>query len=314
MKFLCIGMMVCDYIITQIPMEIMSINGAVIRDLKITGGGDALNVAVALSQLGEQVAIVGRIADDLPGKYLLEYCEGNNVGVNGVVTDKNFKTATTFAIVDPTGERHFLIENKIYETYTDKIAPLSAIAGNDIIYIGSALTFPQMDQGGIAKIFSHAKSLGKITAMDAAIHGQTYNKNLLRSLRPALETTDIFLPSLAEMIVLTNQRNPYKIADCFKEFGIKTLVIKLGKDGCYVTDFNMEKIIQAVPVPHVIDTTGAGDTFVAGFLCGWAHGYNPFDCAKIGNIAASYSIQQIGSGIGLPTFTDLAKSLISESY
>ena len=116
------------------------------------------------------------------------------------------------------------------------------------------------------------------------------------------------------MIVLTNQRNPYKIADCFKEFGIKTLVIKLGKDGCYVTDFNMEKIIQAVPVPHVIDTTGAGDTFVAGFLCGWAHGYNPFDCAKIGNIAASYSIQQIGSGIGLPTFTDLAKSLISESY
>lgn len=302
MKFLCFGMVVCDYLIAGIPSDIMSRNGAPIRDMRLSGGGDALNVAVGLTRLGQQAVICGRIAADPTGAYLVRFCEESGISPEFLVRDGEFPSATSFALIDPSGERHFLFENRIYANYSAEMVNERMIESVDGVYFGSLLTFPKLDDGRLAEIFSQAKSAGKLTAMDAALHGQKFEPGRMKSLRVILEATDIFFPSIAEMEIYTGIRNPYKIAESVRDSGLKVFGIKLGEAGCYVTDFSDEKIIPAVPVPNVVDTTGAGDSFFAGFLSGWANGYNPFECAEIGNIVAAYAIQKLGSTVGIPSF------------
>ena len=170
------------------------------------------------------------------------------------------------------------------------------------VYFGSALTFPSLDQGGIAKLFARAKALGKTTAMDAALHGQKYDPRRLDAFRPALEATDIFFPSLAEIEVFTDTQNPYKAAEIFRDTGVKILGIKLGNKGAYVTDFSEERIVPPRKSGNVVDTTGAGDAFFAGFLSARMNGFSPFESVEIGNITASRAIEAIESlRYGIPT-------------
>ncbi len=309
MNFLCFGMVVCDYLISGIPTDIMSRNGASIQGLKLSGGGDALNVAVGLTRLGQQASVCGRIANDPTGAFLIKFCEENNISPDYLIRDDEFPSATSFALIDPSGERHFLFENRIYANYSAEMVREQMIESVDGVYFGSLLTFPKLDDGGLAEIFRRVKSAGKLTAMDAAIHGQKFEPDRMKSLRAVLEATDIFFPSIAEMEIYTGIRNPYKIAESIRGSGLKVFGIKLGKAGCYVTDFSDERIIPAVPVPNVVDTTGAGDSFFAGFLSGWANGYDPFECAEIGNIVASYAVQKLGSTIGIPSFDRVVADL-----
>ena len=300
MKFLCFGMVVCDYLFTGIPTDIMSRNGAAIQNTRITGGGDALNVAIGLTRLGQQAVICGRIGNDPTGAFLTQFCHDNGVEPN-LIQDDQYPSATSYALIDPSGERHFLFENRVYANYSAEMIQDAMLDSVDAVYFGSLLTFPQLDNGGLAKIFQTAKSMGKVTAMDAAVHGQKYEPHHIKSLCEILEHTDIFFPSLAEVEIYTGLQNPYDAAEILRNSGLKIFGVKLGEAGCYVTDFSEEKMIPSIPVPNVVDTTGAGDSFFAGFLSGWANGFNAFDCGKIGSIVASYAIQEIGSTAGIPT-------------
>ena len=302
MKFLCFGMAVCDYILSGVPADILSINGASISGLNVSAGGDALNVAIGVTRLGNQAAIVGRVGRDASAEFLRERCRTEGVDGSGLVTDKDYPTSTSFVLLDRAGERHFLFENRIYANYSEEMVLEKWLRDADCVYFGSVLTFPSLDQGGIAKLFARAKSLGKTTAMDAALHGQKYDSQRLDAFRPALEATDIFFPSLAEIEVFTDSRNPFKIAEIFRDTGVKILGIKLGEAGAYVTDFSEERIIPPRKTGNVVDTTGAGDAFFAGFLSAWMNGFSPFESVEIGNITASNAIQAVGATAGIPTF------------
>jgi ribokinase len=74
----------------------------------------------------------------------------------------------------------------------------------------------------------------------------------------------------------------------------------LGKKGCYVTDGKEKFLIDAYKV-KVVDTTGAGDAYCAGFLYGLLMEKDLYTCGKLGNLIASYKIQKKGSRKGLPT-------------
>ncbi len=302
MKFLCFGMAVCDYILSGVPTDILSINGASVSGLNVRAGGDALNVAIGVTRLGNQAAIVGRVGRDASAEFLRERCRTEGVDGSGLVTDKDYPTSTSFVLLDRSGERHFLFENRIYANYSEEMVLEKWLRDADCVYFGSALTFPSLDQGGIAKLFARAKKLGKTTAMDAALHGQKYDPRRLDAFRPALEATDIFFPSLAEIEVFTDTQNPYKAAEIFRDTGVKILGIKLGNKGAYVTDFSEERIVPPRKSGNVVDTTGAGDAFFAGFLSARMNGFSPFESVEIGNITASRAIEAIGATAGIPSF------------
>jgi len=103
---------------------------------------------------------------------------------------------------------------------------------------------------------------------------------------------------------LTGIKNYKTGANCLIEQGVQVLAVKLGSKGCYVTDGKESHLVAPFKV-NVVDTTGAGDAFDAGFLFGLLSGKNLNDCGRIGNFVASRCIMKMGARTSLPRLGDL---------
>ncbi|MBI3579982.1 MAG: carbohydrate kinase family protein, partial [Ignavibacteriales bacterium] len=122
-----------------------------------------------------------------------------------------------------------------------------------------------------------------------------------------LPYVDYFIPSLEEAIRLTGKKQPEEIIQVFRQAGAPKVVgVKLGKEGCYISTMYEGRYIKSMRVNKVIDTTGAGDAFVAGFLAGILKGYNPFESARIGNAVAADCITAIGASTAVKGFQNYA--------
>jgi ribokinase len=112
------------------------------------------------------------------------------------------------------------------------------------------------------------------------------------------------MPNVIELELLTGKDDYCKGADLMVGRGIRIVAVKLGDEGCYVTDGRERHFIDPFEV-EVVDTTGAGDAFCAGFLYGLVKDKNLFECGKLGNFVASRSVMKMGARTGLPFVKDL---------
>lgn len=302
MKVLCIGMMVCDHLISVVPDNILELDSVSINRPLLSCGGDALNVAVGLAKLKQDVSITGRIADDANGRFILSECKKYGVDVSGVLFEQDSGTAVSYALIDTAGERHFLSEKSIFEKLSGNDVKDEAIMQSDIVYIGSAMAMRLMDKEGIADIFTRAHQNNKITVLDAAINLEDEKRDWLKYLGPAFSHTDIFLPSIDEASEITGESEPERIASCFEQFPMKAFGIKLGARGCFITDFDKTGYIQPPQGLPVADTTGAGDSFVAGYICGLIKGWDTFKCAEFATAVAARNVGYIGGTAGIADF------------
>jgi len=128
--------------------------------------------------------------------------------------------------------------------------------------------------------------------------GIIYAQRGIDELKPILTHVDILLLNKTEIEELTglNYRDG---ASELISMGISVVVVKLGEDGCYITDGSKEIAVPSFKV-EVVDTTGAGDAFNAGFLYGFLKGKDLEECGRLGNLVASRCIQKLGARAGLP--------------
>lgn len=304
MRILCIGMMVCDTLLSPVPFDILKLDSVSIDKPSVCCGGDALNVAIGLAKLDNSVSIIGRIADDGNGRFILNECKKYDVDTSGVIYDEEYGTAVSYALIDKNGERHFLSEKSIFGRLSGQDIPEEAIDEADIVYIGSAMALREMDAGGIYNVFSRAHARGKLTAMDAAINMEDPDKDWLEYLSPAFMETDVFFPSLDEAVKITGEREPEKIAEYFRPFRMKIFGIKLGAHGCFVTDFKENRFIECPKDMPVVDTTGAGDSFMAGLLSALARGFDTFSAAQFAGCVATKNVGAKGGTAGIPNFEE----------
>ena len=311
MKVLCVGMMVCDILLSPVPDDIMMKDSARINTPVLSSGGDALNVAISLSKLGMDVSITGRVGADPNGYFLLSECRKFGVDVSNVVTDSQCNTAVTYVLIGSQAERHFLTENEIFKKLSFEDIAQQKIEKADYVYFGSAMGMAAMDAGGTARLFQLAHSLGKKTFMDATINSEITEVDWLNRLSPQLKETDVFFPSYTEAKLISGKEEPHEIAESFKDFGMQAFGIKLGQQGCYVTDFQVEKIIPGVKGLPVVDTTGAGDSFMAGLMCAVSHDYDLYESIRFANVVAAMNIGAIGGTAGVPDFNTALEFLRS---
>jgi ribokinase len=112
------------------------------------------------------------------------------------------------------------------------------------------------------------------------------------------------MPNALELTLLTGEIDYCKGADFMVGRGIKIVAVKLGGDGCYVTDGRERHLIKPFKV-DVVDTTGAGDAFCAGFLYGLVNDKSLLECGTLGNFVASRCVMKMGAREGLPVAEDL---------
>jgi ribokinase len=134
--------------------------------------------------------------------------------------------------------------------------------------------------------------------------GAIYARLGLDKLDKIVRRAFVIIPNSGELELLTGETDYCRGADLLLQKGIRMVAVKLGSKGCYVTDGRETHLIEPFKV-KVVDTTGAGDAFCAGFLYGLIHDKTLEECGRIGNFVASRCIMKIGARTGLPYKKDL---------
>ena len=152
-----------------------------------------------------------------------------------------------------------------------------------------------------------ARQLSLVTSMDTAYNPQVDSRALIE---PCLPHLDILIPSVEEARAITGQSDAAAMLDWFAPWPIRTLGVKLGDGGCLIREQGETNHYPAYQV-NVVDGSGAGDAFMAGFLYGCLHGWDTPRAARFANATAAHCIQAIGCSAGVPSADQVTRFLES---
>jgi ribokinase len=270
----------------------------VIEDYAEACGGSAANTAVGLARLGCKVGFIGKVGCDREGDLLIQdFCkEGINTG--GVVRAEQGKSGSVLGFVDKKGARALYINSGVNDTITIDEVNARYASQAQFLHLTSFV--------GDESFQTQKKLLDAIpnSTQISFDPGALYARKGFASLEPIIRKTYVLMPNAIELTFLTGEIDYCKGADLMVGRGVKIVAVKLGGDGCYVTDGRERHRIEPFKV-KVVDTTGAGDAFCAGFLYGLVNGKSLFECGRLGNFVASRCVMKMGARAGLPLAKDL---------
>lgn len=264
-------------------------------------GGSAANAAVGLARLGCMVGFVGKVADDREGKMLVEEFRRESVDTVGIAVAKQGRSGTVMGFVDERGERALYIDSGV----NDEVE-----FGEDNRRYAFQAVFLHLTSFVGEKSFETQKRIVEVLPGNVKVSfdpGALYARKGLAALEPIVERTFVLMPNAGELELLSGMADYRKGAEAMLRKGVKVVAVKLGSRGCYVTDGKQSCHVEAFKV-NVVDTTGAGDSFCAGFLYGLIRGKSLEECGRIGNYVGSRCITRMGARPGLPTLRELKEN------
>ncbi|HKZ94415.1 MAG TPA: carbohydrate kinase family protein [Candidatus Bathyarchaeia archaeon] len=258
-------------------------------------GGSAANTIVGLARLGAKTGFIGKIASDHEGELLLHDFRSEGVNVEGVVIAEHGRSGTVEAFVDKKGERALYVHPSVNDTLEFKDVDLKYAEQTEFLHLTSMDNKPFQAQKKLVEELLNVK-----VSFDP---GEIYAKKGLTKLRPIIKRSLVVMPSENELRMLAEKDFKNGAAALLKE-GAKIVAVKLGEKGCYVTNGSESHLIPPFKT-KVVDTTGAGDAFCAGFLYGLIKNKDLYACGRLGNFVASKCIAKVGARTGLPRASDL---------
>lgn len=291
---LIIGNAIVDVMANPVNEKVFSVGSIAVDSIRLAYGGDALNEAVILSKLGSKVGILTKVGDDDTGTRIRDYLANLNVDTENMIFDSNLETSVNIVFVDEKGERHFITNpngSQRHLSYYD-ILPLLK-EKTKIISLASMFISPALDIEGTRDLFRHIKeNLNCIISVDMtkAKFGEK-----IADLKEVLPFVDYIFPNEEEIELLTDESLPEKNIKILMEMGVKCPVIKCGNKGCIIGYKDEIIHIPAYEVEKCIDTTGAGDSFVAGFLWALLGGWQIKDCGAYACAVGSCAVEELGS-------------------
>ena len=274
-----------------------------IKDCEEACGGSAANTIVGLARLGCKVGFVGKVASDREGKMLVEDFRREGIDVNGIIHTKSGRSGTVMGFVDEKGERALYVDPGVNDTIEFNEINLEYAFQTRFLHLTSFVG---------EKSFQTQKRM--IEALPQTVKlsfdpGELYARKG-SILEPIIEKTFVLMPNLNEVELLTKMADYRKGAEVLLKKGVRIVAVKLGGKGCYVTNGRENHLIDAFKV-KVVDTTGAGDAFCAGFLYGLISGKSLYECGRVGNFVASRCIMKMGARTGLPTLKNLTENKLA---
>ena len=269
-----------------------------IEDYAEACGGSAANTAVGLARLGCKVGYIGKVGCDREGDLLFQdFCK-EGIDVNGLIRAEQGKSGSVLGFVDNKGSRALYIDPGVNDTITLNEVNARYASRGQFLHLTSFVG---------ERSFQTQKKLLDAISINAKVSfdpGALYARKGFMSMEPILKRTYVLMPNAIELELLTGKVDYCKGADLMVGRGIKIVAVKLGSDGGYVTDGRERHFIEPFKV-KVIDTTGAGDAFCAGFLYGLVNDKSLFECCRLGNFVASRCVMKMGARAGLPFAKDL---------
>jgi len=273
-----------------------------VQDFAMVIGSATAIMAMGLARLGTPVAFVGRVGDDIWGRYCLEEMAGRGIDLARVIRGFGLKTGVTVSITHPA--------DRALVTYLGAISALTgadvkdeAMAGLDHLH-ASSFFFQEGLRPDLPDLFARARRAGLTTSLDT---GFDPSGRWDGGLRATLRETDLFFPNQVELQALTGCADPAEGIRALDN-GRTRVVAKLGKDGAMALDGGRVVHVPAYPV-EAVDTTGAGDSFNAGFLHRSLQGAPLVECLRLGAACGALSTLGLGGTAAQPTLTE-AEALV----
>lgn len=248
-------------------------------------GGSAANTIHALAKMGIQTGFISFIGKDETGKFFEDSM--NAVGVNPYLFHSNAASGTARTIISSDGERTFATNLGASLELNEKVVTPEIFSKWDYCYIEGYLI---ANKPVFVKTISIAKECGCKVILDLASYNVVEdNRDFLNELLPQI---DIIFANEEEAKALT-QKSAEESLHYIAE-NVEIAVVKIGKKGSLIK--RGEEVVQiGCNKIDVVDTTGAGDMYAAGFLYGLIKGYDLEKCGRIGNHLAESIIQVIGA-------------------
>lgn len=299
-----VGLLVAD-VITK-PVDKLPGKGLLERvdSVELFSGGNAMTVAVNLKKIGMNSAVVGNIGKDAFGDFLRGCLRKYGVNTDGVSVDESAQTSTSIVLSSSDGERTFLHVVGANGTFGLKHINWDVIADTKIVFVTGSFLMDTFDGAQTVEFLKKCKEMGKVTALDVCWDAKGRWGDVLNDAMPYI---DIFMPSIDEAEKIAGKTDPTEIADVFFERGVKSVVIKLGKHGCYIRESKNAKeyVLPTYSEVKRVDTTGAGDSFCSGFLAAYAKGKSFYECADFGNATGTHCVMAKGATTGMKSYEEI---------
>ncbi len=301
----CVGILVADVLTKTVDKFPKKGLLEQVDSIELFSGGNAMTASINIKKLGLETAIIGKIGNDAFGEFLEGCLDKAGVNINGLSKDKNTQTSTSVLFSDKDGERTFFHCVGANGTFSYDDVNWDVIEESKIVFVTGTYLLNTFDGEQTAKFLKKCKEMGKVTALDVCWDAKGKWGELLNDAMPYI---DIFMPSIDEAVMIAGKDEPKEIADVFFKRGVSKVVIKLGKDGCYVRESkDSEGIIIPSYKVKAVDTTGAGDSFCSGFLSAYAKGKSFLECAQFANATGAHNVMAKGATTGIKSYDEIEK-------
>jgi len=291
MNVVTMGVHVLDVLVRPVEAIPEGQGATLVDDIRMTAAGTAAGTALTLAKLGASVRTAGAIGTDPTGDLLVQLLDRAGIDTGLLVRRIDTSTSATVLPIRPNGDRPSLHLLGANITYGLDDVPWDAVAEATHLHLGG----PELIGADVAaRILAHAKEHGVVTSVDLLAPGEL---GTFDQIEPLLPHVDFLLPNDDQVLGFSEETDLQTGARKLLDAGAGLVAVTLGADGALLVTAEGTETVPAYAI-DVVDTTGCGDAFSAGFLRGVSLGRTPREAAVLGSAAAALVAQGLGSDHG----------------
>ncbi len=280
---------------------------ALLKQVRFTVAGTAAGTSIDMAKLGLEVFAMGAIGQDEIGDFLLATMQRFGVHTANLVRKVEAQTSCSLLPIRPNGERPALHVIGANGELTFEDVNLDVIAAAQFLHLGGTPLMLKFDGEPASRVLKFAKERGITTTFDLL---GIPRPNLSELVRVCLPYVDFFMPNYEEAVMICGLTSIDDILRAFLDQGARHVVIRLGEKGS-TAGWQENGVLRRFNTPAfevpVVDSTGCGDAYNAGFIKGLSLGWGLEECGKLGCACGSLVIQGLGSDAGIENFDQVMK-------
>lgn len=289
-------------------------------------GGAPANVLACAAKLGRKTAFIGKVGDDIQGRFLADTLNKTGIDTRALRIDGRYFTTLAFVELAKNGERSFSFARKPgadTQLSSDEL-DRDLISHSDILHFGSLSLTDEPARSATMEAVHLARESGAMIAYDPNYRPLLWasKAEAMKQMRSPLPLVDFLKVSDDEVGLLIDCNDPRTGAEKLVDQGLCCVVVTIGSQGALVATKDGSAMVAGFPA-KAVDTTGAGDSFWGGFLTRISESGKPLDqltfqdfqsFARFGNAAASLCVEKRGAMPAMPCREDVLRRMQSAEH
>lgn len=269
-----------------------------IEDIRLTVAGTAGGTVIDTAKLGLKSLAVGAVGDDEKADWVLMTMQKHGIDTSAMQRIRGVPTSATILNVRPNGERPALHVRGASDHFDVPALMYDQVFASPIIHLGGTGLLKRLDGPASLTLLKEAKRRGRTVTFDLI----AANAETAKIVEPLLPYIDYFMPSIEEAKDMSGQGSAEDCAKFYLDRGATCCVFTLGGDGAYYAHKDGTRMKSPAYEIKVVDTTGCGDAFDAGFIAALHHKMDLETSLRFAQAAAGLVATGLGSDAGIISF------------